>query len=138
MQPTLLAEERVGGQWLFFYSILDIAGVNAYILYGSYKINDIIPRLKFMKMLSFQLVEEHLKRRSANERLPRGIRMNISRILKKPLQPLILQNRETKRKRCGICPRRLEKKTNVQCKFCGVPICTSCQVKICESCSIDT
>ncbi|KAK9680741.1 Transposase IS4 [Popillia japonica] len=68
-----------------FYSILDIAGVNAFILYGSYRDNVSMLRIKFMKMLSFELVQDHLNKRLVNERLPRSIRLNIGTILRKPV-----------------------------------------------------
>lgn len=94
-----------------FYAVLDIASVNSFVLYQSYRDNENIQRLQFIKTLSKQLVENHLNRRLANQQLPRELRFNIGRILKKAVSEQPPQaNSDGKRKRCGICPRKNDKK----------------------------
>ncbi|KAL3272816.1 hypothetical protein HHI36_014276 [Cryptolaemus montrouzieri] len=49
----------------------------------------------FLKQLSFQLVDNHLNRRLANDKLPRSIRENIGTILIKPV-PAAVENENLK------------------------------------------
>nr|XP_022910280.1 uncharacterized protein LOC111421369 [Onthophagus taurus] len=107
-----------------FYAVLDIASVNSFVLYQSYPNYDNISRLQFIQTLSQQLVEDHLNRRLTNQRLPRELRLNIGRIVKKPISEQPSQaNSDGKRKRCGICPRKNDKKTKNSCMYCKIAMC---------------
>lgn len=118
-----------------FYAILDIAGVNSFVLHQSYVDANKIERSDFLKLLAKQLVESHLNRRLCNQRLPRELRLNIGRILLKPItHENVNQNTENQRKRCGFCPRKNDKKTKNVCDSCKIPMCDNCRPNICKNC----
>lgn len=57
-----------------FYRMLDIASVNAFVLYNLYKNNIKINRTEFLKRLAFALVKREMERRYENKRIPRVLR----------------------------------------------------------------
>lgn len=63
--------------------IINIAGVNAFVLYNSYKNNDNVTRFEFLKQLAKGLAEPYMNQRLFNNKLPRELRLSIGRILKK-------------------------------------------------------
>lgn len=63
--------------------MLDIASVNAFVLYSSYKNNIEINRAEFLKRLAFALVKPEMERRYENKRIPRVLRLKIGVILNK-------------------------------------------------------
>lgn len=120
-----------------FFAILDIASVNSYVLYKSCAKSEDLSRLNFMKKLSYQLVKDHLSRRFYNERLPRELRLIQGKILKQPL-PSKCHNADeplNKRKRCQLCPRSKDKKTNLMCESCHRAVCRDCLAIICKDCN---
>lgn len=68
-----------------FYAILNIIGVNCYVLQSSFKDYKPVSRFEFLKTLGRQLTEPYLNERLVNERLRKELRMIVPRILKKPL-----------------------------------------------------
>ncbi|CAH1985576.1 unnamed protein product [Acanthoscelides obtectus] len=120
-----------------FFTILNIAGVNAHILHGCYKNNQALERKAFYKILARQLAEPYLNVRLYNFRLPRELRIGISRVLNKALpqeERGELSNQGQKRKRCGICDRKNDKKTKMSCSKCSRPMCGDCRAYVCKNC----
>ena len=117
-----------------FFGILNIAGVNSHVLYSAFRDNSSISRFDFLKGLSRQLCEMYLNERLLNTRLPRELRGSIGRILNKPLPSPVHEVGPTKRKRCSLCPRSSDKKTDVICVNCNRHICVTCRRSICLEC----
>lgn len=117
-----------------FYAILNIAGVNSFVLHGCYAKNVEIPRSTFLKELAKELVQKHMERRMTNDRLPRELRLSIARILKKEIEPVSPEKNAGKRRRCGLCPRSRDKKTKNMCDICEKPMCDDCRANICKYC----
>lgn len=119
-----------------FGAIMNIAAVNSYILYYSVISNENMDRCTFIQNLAMTLVIPQLHRRLYNERLPTELRHAMSRILKVPFpskgndEPVA----ERKRKRCYICPSRLNRKTNQACCKCSKPIFSQCALRCCPNC----
>lgn len=117
-----------------FYRIIDTSAVNAYILYNCYKKNPPLPRSDFMKELAKSLVKPYMESRLRNPRVPKEVRMLISRILKveEPIgREIVLENR----KYCYLCPSKLHRKTKYVCIDCQKPICLECSRKMCKNCA---
>jgi hypothetical protein len=67
-------------------------------------------RIHFVKQLAKERVEPQLNKRLMNNHLPRELRLNISRILQKPLNSKAPQPQPlAKQMRCGKCPNVPEK-----------------------------
>ena len=118
-----------------FFRILDIAAVNAKVLYQSYRDNPQITRQNFMKDLAAQLIRPHTMRRLSNPRVPRGIRGAISRILNIPMEETARgEEKLEKRTTCRLCPPAKKRKTSYKCYRCDKPVCLECTRKICSEC----
>lgn len=117
-----------------FYAVLNIAGVNSYVIHTSCKKYIPIPRFAFIKTLARQLTEPYLNERLMNGRLSKELRITISGILKKPLPKSQISTLDSKRKRCALCPRASEKKTNQYCTCCSRPVCQTCRSVVCKEC----
>lgn len=63
-----------------FFCMLDAAGINAHVLQN---LKREIDRTEFLKILSFQLVEQRIRRRNENIRVPLTIRLQIREFLQK-------------------------------------------------------
>lgn len=134
---TIYSTNRRTRRWpmTIFFTMLNIAGVNAHVLHGCYKNNKSICRKDFYKILARQLAEPYLNIRLCNSRLPRELRLTIGRILDKPVpveEREDLQNQ--KRRRCGICDRQNDKKTKISCIQCRRPMCGDCRSYVCKNC----
>lgn len=133
---TVYSTSRRTNRWpvAIFFTLLNISLVNSYVIFNSFPGNSVQKRIHYVKCLARQLVEPQLNIRLANSRLPRELRLNIARILNKPLtantpQPL------DKQVRCGKCPRGKDRKTRFTCVDCNTPICGSCMVGRCVDCA---
>lgn len=99
-----------------FYRILDLSGVNAYVIYTSCTNAPSIERGRFMQSLARELVVLHLNRRVYNTHLPRKLTLTIKPILGNNFLPKEPEDHEEvvisqKRKLCNICPSKLKRKT---------------------------
>lgn len=120
-----------------FFRILDISAVNAYVLHYSYRDNEKITRLIFMKKLANALVRPHLERRIQDFHISHELRACIGRVLQiKP--PAIIKNNEgdrlEKKKTCHLCDPNKKRKSFYVCYECRKPVCLECTKKICHKC----
>lgn len=120
-----------------FFRILDISGVNAYIVYKTNENFNDIARINFMKKLAHSLVVPEMERRLQNKRINKEIKSNIRRVLNirkdlssTPLHDHLLNPRKT----CYLCPPKKKRKTSYPCYLCGQPICLECSRKVCKEC----
>ncbi|GBP34214.1 PiggyBac transposable element-derived protein 4 [Eumeta japonica] len=122
--------------------VLDLSGVNAYVLYKTCTAVRDIPRVQFLQNLAYSLVLlPLLKRRVYNNRLPRELRLAIARVLgpNKPPEPVTepSESTEAATKTCKICPSRLKRRTKYNCIKCRKSICLGCSKTICVDCVND-
>ncbi|XP_030745484.1 piggyBac transposable element-derived protein 3-like [Sitophilus oryzae] len=120
-----------------FHAILNIAGVNSRVIYQFSKDGEEISRYDFIKQLGMQLIDEHVRSRMVNPKVPLKIHNLIADVLqitipveKEVTEPVI----KSKRKRCGICPAKKDRKTAINCDGCKIPICNQCCKKMCPKC----
>lgn len=128
---------RVSRRWTqcLFYTLMNIAGINAQIIFKANKGNPRIIRRNFLKNLSLQLMENWFKERATIMTLPRDIRL----FLEKYKQPeLPTQTAEKKRGRCGMCGRSKNMVTTRKCTLCKNFICKdhSLEKVTCVNCNI--
>lgn len=124
-----------------FYTGLNIAVMNSFILYGCYVNNPNTSKYNFIKGLAKELVEPHLKRRVLNKSLPREIRTSITRIIGEPIMhtptPKDEKGKTLKRRRCQLCPSAHDKKTSTQCLICSRAMCGDCRYMVCKECGTE-
>lgn len=106
-----------------FYAILNIAVVNSHILLNFAVRNLKMSRKSFIKNLGLFLIEEHMRRRHANQHLPRELRQKIKVFLK--IQDPVVERDEPpqKRRRCKECPSTIDKKHSTYCTTCNKTFC---------------
>ncbi|CAK1552928.1 unnamed protein product [Leptosia nina] len=119
-----------------FYRIVDLSGINAYILYNMHqpKITD---RGVFLKSLARSLVLPQMQKRVVCSQLPRELRLVIKRVLGEDMVEEDIQSPETsqgKRRACSICPPKLHRMTVHTCVACCNPICLQCSRPLCKNC----
>lgn len=127
-----------------FYTILNIASVNSFILFMCFKENPIITRLKFVNELAMALITPYLENRIKTPNLRRVIRDEILKIISKnsemdnePNATIPSDRLDGNRKTCHICPAKKERKTAYKCIKCSKPICMECSRKVCLQCAKD-
>ena len=123
-----------------FYNLLDLAAINAYVLYKQCSNNPKLTRRDFLQKLGLQLCKQHIeeKERARGIPVPRTPR-------RLPLQPLPTtptnqQAAKRGRPRTPQTPETPETKKRRQCQLrpCGNKTkesCHSCGIRICGSCA---
>ena len=120
----ICAERRVprlptgDGIQLFFFKVLDLAGVNARIIYNM-KSGSNISRRKFLFQLSEQLRESEVSRKAAevDDVCP------------------VSEGRFNKRVTCEVNCKRT--RTTTKCTECKCPVCGQCLAGVCTRCKSD-
>ncbi|KAL4112044.1 hypothetical protein QTP88_015892 [Uroleucon formosanum] len=100
-----------------FFQLLNIAGINANILYNNTQIEKKHKnRRSFLKSLSMNLMNNHLSERSQMTNLPTDIKHFLSKYETKEVD---VQEPPTKiRSRCYLCGRAKNRVTTIQCSSC--------------------
>lgn len=122
-----------------FYRLVDISGINCYVLYNDCDNTEKKSRGQFLLSLGRSLVITQLKLRVYNDRLPRELRSTIQRVIgvsELPPRPTSStgQNHTGAKRTCAICPSRLKRRTRFSCTYCDKPMCLNCCKQICEDC----
>lgn len=116
-----------------FYSLLNVAAINAHVLSGSKD------RRRFLRTLVMELVSEQLRHRSHQQCLPRDIRQRSAEVSgrAKPEACPDERKKETPdggRKRCYLCDRKKNRKTKYTCMKCERFICLEHANYVCDVC----
>lgn len=119
---------------VIFYSMLNIAGVNSMVLYNLQNVNKNMTRRNFLHLLSFELAEDHMRRRAAISNIPRTIKLRIKEILNIINAVVPVENQPNSRGRCSICDRRKNRPTRFSCVTCGKFLCLEHLTPICSEC----
>lgn len=121
---------------VLLYRILDLSAMNAYILYNQYQPKN-VERGDFIKNLARLLVVPLMQRRVINSRLPRELRLTITRVLGTDMVTLEDQERAVNtgtRRACRICPAKKHRMTTYVCVGCNNPVCLQCSRPLCSDC----
>jgi hypothetical protein len=111
-----------------FYTILNVAAINAQVIYlenNKHSSNAILKRRQFIKLLAQDLIKEQLQKRSQIVNLPRELRKRTSAIseehketghseltpcssksIRRETEEKTKEGKEISRKRCYICDRK--------------------------------
>lgn len=119
---------------VIFYSVLNVAGINAMILYLANNIEIKISRRQFLRQLSFHLIESHLKTRAAIQNIPRSIKDRIRELTGEELPGPSRETLSNVRGRCAYCDRKKNRPTRLVCKKCGKFMCGEHCLHICNEC----
>lgn len=123
-----------------FYGILDQAAVNAKILlklhYINEKIDTKVKTCKCLRYLALHLTKPLLQSRLNNPLVRTSIRIGIKTILNVNAPQITHTDRPTfpKKLRCQLCPRKVDKKSRMQCPSCKRVMCENHRVYLCNSC----
>ena len=123
-----------------FYNIVDIAWFNGYIIYmkqhPSYMSGKNHKRRIYIEDLAFELVMPYMIRRKNSANLSHFIKTGINEILQYKKQNIAddvdadvistISTQKDQRKRCFLCPRAKDKKTNLICYKCTKFVCRDC------------
>lgn len=116
-----------------FYGLLNVAALNAYIVYRSNSVdpvNKYTGRRKFLKDLSRQLIEPYMIQRVSCPHLSRETRRQAARLSGVPFQEAV-QNVANRRGRCVHCK---DRKTKYSCELCKKYLCLEHSKQVCEDC----
>lgn len=140
---SLMSCSRKTNRWpmCLFYGMLNIAFVNAYIIYrhnvvtkGEKPLN----RRKFMKHLSMALTSPYMAKRLEAPTLKRYLRDEIKNTLPKaapgPTEDDTEEPNPKKRTYCAYCPSKKKRKASGCCKKCKKVICREHNIDMCLSC----
>lgn len=113
-----------------FYGILNIAGLNAAIVYFAKRSN----RRSFLKQLGMELLKDHLKDRAKNDRVPAKTRANNARkFVGLPDEQVSLIEKGVTRRDCNFCTNR--RKSRYFCEKCSKCICLQHAHTFCLVCA---
>jgi len=125
-------------RWLlrFFYNMLDIAGLNACILYNLIASNTQMKRSEFTKKLARSLIEPMLRRRLQVTQLRLSIKKRIARMLQKeePVPDNLTIIREDTRAKCHLCESDTNGRTRMKCPNCTRRMCDNHHSPLCVEC----
>ncbi|XP_022160174.1 piggyBac transposable element-derived protein 4-like [Myzus persicae] len=131
---------RITKRWplVIFYSLMNIAGINAQVLFSYFKHNN-APKIRrlFLKTLAFDLMKEHLASRAQISSLPSDISSFLKIKYAVPSTSDVSTTPRSKRGTCFECGRKKNAATSMKCTKCMRFICKlhSKKIIICEKCS---
>jgi Transposase IS4 len=131
---------RITKRWplVIFYTMMNIAGINAQVLYSYSKHNN-TPKVRrlFLKTLAFDLMKEHLASRAQILCLPSDISSFLKMNYAVECTPDVYITPPPKRGTCFECGRKKNAATSMKCTKCMRFVCKvhSKKVIICKQCS---
>lgn len=119
-----------------FYRLIDIAGINAQVIFLSNNPESKLPRRQFLKEVAIELIKPQALRRTTVLSLPKNVRQSAQKV-SQGCQPCVnaAQNPVPRKKqRCSVCPRNKDIKINTYCESCKSPMCVKHMKSVCEPC----
>lgn len=115
---------RITRRWplAIFFALMDIAGINAQIIYHANSQHPKIPRRIFLKGLSYTLMKPHLLQRAKIPSLPSDVSAFL-RNYKEAEVAKVGECSSKKRGRCVNCGRAKNINTTIKCDFCHNFVC---------------
>ncbi|XP_055838818.1 piggyBac transposable element-derived protein 4-like [Episyrphus balteatus] len=123
---------------VIFYSLMNVAGINSYVIYGFNNQNKKINRRTFLEALSYDLINVHLRKRAYNTCLPRSLRQRITDICKLDGPESSVTANNTKIGRCSYCSSKKNRKTRYNCVSCKTYFCLEHAIMVCLDCQEKT
>lgn len=107
------------------YALLDITGINSFVLNSNKQVNTNIKRRDFLIDLGRSPINEHIKRRINKPRLPKQLVFKMKKIVSVPINESNVQMEKStiKRKRCFKCDSRNDTKHSTICEICKKHVC---------------
>jgi hypothetical protein len=130
---------RTSNRWplTIFFSLLNIAGINSFIILRANSGQIENPRKNFLKSLSKELCEDYLRARMMRDNLPRQLKRKIQDMMgartEETPTPLMLENGGPGR--CYLCDWKKNRKTKTRCGTCTNYICKEHTTTTCTTCS---
>lgn len=127
---------RITRRWplVIFFALLDIAGINAQVLFHSKFENPKLLRRFFLKNLAYDMMKPHLMERAKIPSLPSDISIFLRRY--RETSVVVEEPSAKKRGRCVVCGRAKNNNTTIKCDSCQCFVCKK-HVKItyvCDRC----
>lgn len=116
-----------------FYTILNMAGINANIAY-KFNSNSNQKRRNFIKTLVRMLVADHMSARKEIPQLSRQLRKRMREFGRESAQDTPVRVPGV-RKRCQVCPYARHRKTSHVCDVCHKYICPEHTISFCQECA---
>lgn len=133
--------KRITRRWplVIFFSIVDMAGINAQVLFNYNLHNTIIPRRIFLKNLSLTLMKPYLEERASLKCLPQDIQVSLTKY-RKVEDPVLHEPQRKKVGRCILCGRSKNINTTSRCSTCDNFVCKQHAIKkvVCSICNEKT
>ncbi|KAJ8942867.1 hypothetical protein NQ314_009931, partial [Rhamnusium bicolor] len=109
---TSFSQKIQGGGLWWFYSILNVAGINSLVVYGSNNPIVNIIRRSYLRNIAYDLIPPHLRIRVAKENIPRQLKNRLREICGiQDISGLLNRNREGETGRCPVCSSKRNRKT---------------------------
>lgn len=117
-----------------FYSLMNVAGINTYIIFSQNNPNKKIERRIFLEKLSYELIDAQLRRRAGTTSLPRLIRQRCAEICKLDGPESSGTANNLGQGRCSFCSSKKNRKTRYNCLTCKKYFCLEHAVMVCSYC----
>lgn len=132
---------RITKRWplVIFYGLMNIAGINAYVITTSnieHEHGAKLDRRDYLKQLGFELCMPQIRNRQAILNLPQEIKATIKIVLG-DTSPSSLTSEVVPppaHGRCSVCSWKKDRKTKTTCKKCTKLICKEHTVPVCGEC----
>lgn len=118
---------------VLFFRLIDIAGINAQVIFSTNNQNNRLIRRKFLEDIGLSLLQVQLKKRVISNYLPRSLRQKAFTFSEEEKLPEISPVLG-KRGRCAICPRNKDIKTKTSCQKCKTFMCLKHMETVCNDC----
>ena len=106
---------------VIFFMMMNVAAINAYVIYRKNNNQVRMNRSEFVKRLSKELVYDHARHRSSIQQTPNKSR--IDEIFPRREGDPEIEEEEKSEGKCFYCPPKLNRKTTTSCVFCSRSIC---------------
>lgn len=128
---------RTSNRWplTLFFSLLNIIGLNSFIVYKHKAGQFDLVRRKYLKELAQELCRGHLMDRHHQQNLPRQLKRSIHDMLGLEEERRQPTEHVEGPGRCGLCGWRKHRKTKSKCQKCNSFICKEHTVSYCVTCS---
>ncbi|XP_046404918.1 piggyBac transposable element-derived protein 4-like [Ischnura elegans] len=118
---------------VMFFRILNIAGINAQVIYMSNNAERKLVRRLFLREVGRELVHAQIRKRATCNSVPRSLREKVLKLSGSTSSGHSEFDVKI-RARCTICPRNMDKKTNQFCSRCSKTMCLKHMKTVCPHC----
>lgn len=116
-------------------TILNIAAINANVIFQRNNPSTRITRRRFIKELAYDLVYDHVRQRRNVQQTYVDVKQRIDEVFPKREHDPESEEEETHEGKCYLCPPKSNRKTKTHCVLCRRPICKKTHtVALCERC----